>query len=113
MMVFMIGGILIGIILGMLVVRFVPQNAIGWVVIGLGAVALVFIIPGLLAILFPGDTMFSPALTIPLGVGSVVSGIGAMRKDNRTWQVWLGLGLGSVPVLFWLAFTIGEILYPH
>ena len=112
-MIFMIGGIIIGIIIGVLVVRFVPQNALGWVVVGLGAIALVFIIPGLVAILIPGDAMLSPAFTIPLGVGCVVSGIGAVRKNNRTWQVWLGLGLGSIPVLFWIAFAIGEVLYPH
>jgi len=112
-MFFIIGGIIIGVIIGVLVVRFVPQNGLGWVVFGLGAMALIFIIPGLVAILIPGDAMFSPAFTIPLGIGCVVSGIGALRKNNRTWQVWLGLGLGSIPVLFWLAFAIGEILYPH
>ena len=112
-MIFMIGGIIVGTILGVLVVRFVPQNVLGWVVVGLGALALVFIIPGLLAILIPGDAMFSPAITIPLGVACVVSGIGAVRKNYRTWQVWLGLGLSSIPVLFWIAFSIGEIIYPH
>ena len=112
-MIFMIGGIIIGIIIGVLVVRFVPQNALGWVVVGLGAMALVFIIPGLVTILIPGDTMFSPAFTIPLGVGGLVSGLGAVRKNYRTWQVWLGLGLSLIPVLFWIAFAIGEILYPH
>jgi hypothetical protein len=112
-MIFILGGTLIGILLGMLVVRFVPPNVLGWVVMGLGAVALVFIIPGLVAILIPGDAAFSPALTIPLGVGSVVSGIGAVRKNYRTWPVWLGLALGSIPLLFWIAFFIGEILYPH
>ncbi len=112
-MIFMFGGMIIGIILGVLVVRFVPQNMLGWVVIGLGTIALVFIIPGLVALLIPGDAMISPAITIPLGVGCVVSGIGALRKNYRTWQVWLGLGLGSIPILFWIVFSIGEILYPH
>ena len=112
-MIFIIGGTIFGIILGVLVVRFVPQNVLGWAVIGLGAVALVFIIPGLVAVLISGDTMFSPAFSIPLGVGCVVSGIGAVRRNCRTWQVWLGLGLGSIPVLFWMAFSIGEIFYPH
>ena len=106
-------GIIIGFIIGLLVVRFVNQNALGWVVIILGAIALVFIIPGLISILIPGDATFNPAFTIPLGVGSIVSGIGAVRKNVRTWQIWLGLGLGSIPVLFWLMFAIGELLYPH
>ena len=99
-MIFMIGGIIVGTILGVLVVRFVPENILGWVVVGLGALALVFIIPGLLAILIPGDAMFSPAITIPLGVACVVIGIGAVRKNYRTWQVWLGLGLGQFQFCF-------------
>jgi len=112
-MIYMIGGTILGIILGWLIVRFVPQNILGWVVLGLGLVALVFIIPGLVAILIPGDAMFSPVFTIPLGVCCVVSGIAALLKKFRTWQVWLGLGLGSIPVLFWIAFILGEILFPH
>jgi hypothetical protein len=110
-MIFMIGGTVVGIILGVLIVRFVPQPVLGWVVLGLGVLALLFIIPGLLAIVMPRDATFSPALTIPLGVACVVAGIGAVRKHYRTWQVWLGLALGSVPVLFWLAFVVGELLY--
>jgi hypothetical protein len=112
-MIFMIGGTIVGILLGILVVRFVPENVLGWVVVALGAVALIFIIPGLIAILIPGDAMFSPAVTIPLGVGCLVSGIGAVCKNHRTWQVWLGLGFGAIPILFWISFAIGELLYPH
>jgi len=112
-MLYMIGGIIVGITLGLLVVQFVPQNVLGWVVVGLGIVALVFIIPGLVAIVIPSDAMFSPAFTIPLAVGCVVSGISAVRKNYRTWQAWLGLGLGSIPILFWMFFSLGEILYPH
>lgn len=112
-MIFMIGGIILGVLIGVLAVRFLPQAALGWVVIGLGAIALVLIIPGLIDTPIPVDAMFSPAISIPLCVGCVVSGIGALRKRPRTWQVWLGLGLGSMPMLFWVAFSIGEILYPH
>ena len=110
---FMIGGILVGIIIGVLVVRFVPQNMLGWVVVGLGAVAFVFIIPVFVAILTHSDTTFFPVITIPLSVSCVISGIAAVRMNYRTWQVWLGLGLGSMPILFWIVFGIGEILYPH
>lgn len=112
-MVPMILGIILGIIIGLLVVRYVKVNALGWVVIGLGAMALILIIPGLVVILIPRNAMFNPVLTIPLGVSCVVSGIGAMRKNIRNWQVWLGLGLGSIPVLFWIVFAIGELIYPH
>ncbi len=112
-MIFMIGGTLVGLLLGVLVVWLVPPKVLGWSVVGLGAVALVAIALGLLAILIPSDASFSPAISIPLGVGSVVAGLGAVRKHYRTWQVWLGLGLGSIPVLFWVMFSFGEVLYPH
>jgi hypothetical protein len=112
-MIFMIGGTLVGILLGWLIVKFVPQKALGWMVLGLGALALAFITPGLVSILTSSDTAFSPVVTIPLGISCLVSGLGAVRKNERPWQVWLGLGLGAIPLLFWVAFIIGEILYPH
>ena len=112
-MFYMISGIIIGLILGVLVVQFVPHNLLGWVVLGLGIMAFAFILPVFVAILTHNDTTFSPVISIPLGVGCVISGISAVRKNYRTWQVWLGLGLGSIPVLFWITFAIGEILYPH
>ena len=112
-MIFMTGGIIVGIVIGVLIVQFVPRSVLEWLVLGLGVAALFFIIPGLVEILIPGDTMFSPAVSIPLAIGCVVCGIGAMLKSYRTWRVWLGLVLGAVPVLFWIVFAIGEILYPH
>ncbi len=112
-MIYMLGGSLVGLLLGVLVVWLAPPKVLGWSVVGLGAVALVAIAPGLLAILIPGEGSFSPAFSIPLGIGGVVAGLGAVRKHYRTWQVWVGLGLGSIPVLFWTLFAIGEILYPH
>jgi len=110
-MIFTIFGTIVGVILGLLLVRFVPLKTLGWVVLGLGAAALIFIIPGLLAILIPGDTMISPAFSIPLGVGCVVCGIGSLRKKNCTWQVWFGPGLAAIPILFWIAFGIGQLIY--
>ena len=112
-MFYMLSGIIIGIILGVLVVKFVPNNLLGWVVSGLGTVAFFFIIPIFIAILTNSDTTFLPVVSIPLSIGCVISGIGAIRKNPHTWQVWFGLGLGAIPLLFWTAFVIGEILYPH
>jgi len=109
----MIIGLTVGIILGFLIARFVPLKVLGWLVLGLGAAALVFIFPVLVSILVPGDTMFSAVFTIPLGAACVIAGIAALRKNYRKWQVWLGLGLGAIPVLFWIAFGIGELIYPH
>jgi hypothetical protein len=112
-MAFMIIGLVVGIVLGLLLVRFVPLKALGWVVLGLGAAALVFIIPVLVSIFIPNDNMFSAIFTIPLGAACVISGIGALRKNYRTWQVWLGLALGAIPIVFWIVFGIGELVYPH
>lgn len=114
-MIFMIGGTVVGIVLGALALGFLPQKFQGWVVLGLGAVALVLILPGLLAILFSieSNPMFFPAFTIPVSAACMVSGIGAVRKNYRPWQVWLGLGMGAVPVLFWILFIMGEMLYQH
>ena len=112
-MFYMLSGIIIGIVLGVLVVQFVPHNLLGWVVLGFGIVAFAFILPVFVAILTHSGTMFSSIVTIPLSIGCVVSGVGTMRKNHHTWQVWLGLGLGTIPLLFWIAFAIGELLYPH
>ena len=112
-MAFMIGGLIVGVILGLLLVRFVPLKTLGWVVLGLGAAALVFIIPVFVSIFNPNDNMFSAVFTIPLGAACVISGIGALRKNYRAWQVWLGLGLAAIPIVFWIVFAIGELVYPH
>lgn len=112
-MFYMLSGIILGIILGVFVVQFASKNVLGWVVSGLGTVAFCFIIPVFIAILTNSDTTFLPVVSIPLSIGCVISGIGAIRKDHRTWQVWFGLGLGAIPLLFWTAFVIGELLYPH
>jgi uncharacterized membrane protein YccC len=101
-MIFMTGAIIVGVVLGALIVQFVPRNVLEWSVLGLGAAALFFMIPGLVAILIPGDTMFSPAISIPLVVVCLVCGIGAVLKSYRTWRVWLGvvavLLVGILPV---------------
>jgi hypothetical protein len=112
-MFFMLSGIIIGIILGVLVVKFVPHNLLGWVVIGLGLLAFAFILPVFIAILNHSGTTFLSIVSIPLSIGCVISGIGTLRKNHHTWQVWLGLGFGIIPLLFWIAFVIGELLYPH
>lgn len=110
-MAFMIIGLIVGIILGLLFTRFVPLKALGWVVLGLGAAALAFIIPVLVSIVIPGDPKFTAVSSIPLGIACIISGIGALRKNYRTWQVWLGLGLAAIPILFWIAFGIGQLIY--
>ena len=112
-MFYMLSGIIIGIVLGVLVVQFVPHHSLGWVVIGLGLAAFVFITPVFIAMLTNSDTTFLPVVSIPLSIGCVISGVGAMRKNHHTWQGRLGLGLGTIPLLFWITFVIGELLYPH
>lgn len=110
---FMIGGTILGILFGLLTPRFVSQKTLGWLVLGLGAVALALIIPVFISILIPFDLGFFPVLTLPLGIVCLISGSGSIRNSYRPWQVLLGMGLGAIPILFWIVFGIGELLYPH
>ncbi len=112
-MIYMIGGTIVGIVLGLLVFQFVPQKSLGWAVLALGAIALTFIIPVLVSILFPFDVSFVPVLSMPFGLAGLIAGIGSALKGYRPWQVWFGLAFGAIPILFWFLFAIGELLYPH
>ena len=112
-MIFVTGATIVGVILGALIVQFVARNVLEWLVLVLGAASLFFIIPGLVAIWISGDTMLSPAVSIPLAVVCLVCGIGAVLKSYRTWRVWLGIGLAAIPSLLWIVFAIGGVRYPH
>ncbi len=112
-MFFMIGGTLLGLVLGLLLIWLVPQKALGWLVLVCGALATVFITPVLVSILFPFDVAFTPIISVPLALASLIPGLALATKHYRPWQVWLGLGLAAIPLIFWIIFAIGEILYPH
>lgn len=109
----MLIGIILGVILGLLIVRFAPRAIMDWLVAGLGLLAFIFILPVGYAIIAQTDTGFLPVASIPLSIASVIPAISAIRKQQRPWQVWAGFALGLVPLLFWIVFAVGEVIYPH
>jgi hypothetical protein len=39
--------------------------------------------------------------------------IGALVKRDRHWPTWVGLCVGALPALFWVAFMLGEVFGPR
>jgi hypothetical protein len=109
----MLIGIILGVILGVVIVRFASRKTIGWLALSLGALAFLSILPVFIAILAQTDTGFFPVVSIPLSIACVISGVDAIRKHHRPWQVWTGVALGIIPLLFWIVFAVGEVIYPH
>lgn len=102
-MIIVLFGIIVGAVLGALALRLAAQKSslLGWIVLGFGALALVSIIPTLVAIMKPLTDTFHPIFSILFGTACMVSGIGAVVTHRyRQWPIWLGLGFGGVPVLF-------------
>lgn len=112
-MFFMLIGTVLGVIIGVLIARFAPRKTIGWVVAGLGLLAFIFVLPVGYAIIAQTDPGFIPVLSIPLGIACVIPAVDAIRKNHHPWQVWTGFGLAVIPLLFWIVFGIGELIYPH
>ena len=115
-MIFVIGGTISGIVLGALALLLTSKRAalLGWLVLGFGALALLAILPSFFSIIMSADFGLNPVFSIGLGVACVIAGAGSiLLKRSRSWQVWLGLGLGLIPVLFWKVFILAEILFPH
>lgn len=112
----MISGVIVGIILGVmaLLVAGRKPSMLGWVVLVFGVLALVSILPILISVVDHTDPGISPVFSILAGTACLVAGISAVaQKRDRRWQAWLGIALGCVPVIFWLWFSVGELLYPH
>jgi hypothetical protein len=83
-------------------------TALGWCAFAFGIVALA-----------AGGLMMSrlirfniALLSIALAVASMVIAVGALVKRDRHWPTWVGLGLGAIPFLFWVAFVVGELVGP-
>lgn len=95
-----------------LVWRFSPRGSkterprpLGWVALAAGIVALVFT-----ALVFAG---VEAGFSIAGAAAAMVLVIGAIARRERHWPTWVGLGTGAAPVLFWVAFVAGELVYPH
>jgi len=83
-------------------------TALGWCAFAFGIVALV---AG--GLMLTRLIRFSIApLSIALAVASMVVVIGALVKRDRHWPTWVGLGLGAIPFLFWVAFLVAELVGP-
>lgn len=111
----MIFGSIIGIVLGVLVLLIFQRKPgfLGWTVFGLGALGCISILPALSEVInitiFTG-WLFMPGISVVAGAACIISGIGAIAaKRSLGWQVWLGLGLGAIPLLFWLAFGAASL----
>lgn len=51
--------------------------------------------------------------SITLGLVGLATGIVAISHRERSWRSWIGLVAGGLVTSFWVAFAIGEVLYPH
>lgn len=81
-----------------------------WTLLGLGAVAVLLFVVGILGMMdVPGAAI--PALAVPFA--GLVFGIGTVVRGERHWPSVLGLVLAAIPGVFWIAFAIGELAFPH
>jgi len=48
-------------------------------------------------------------LSITLAAAALVVGIGGLQRQDRHWPTWVGLAIGALPALFWVAFTLGNL----
>lgn len=105
-----------------------PASRSGWWVFWLGLVAAV------LGLFLPFITQtiatairasgLEPTLRIPIGFNTVilafvvagvtlVMGVRAVRRGERSWMTIGGMVLALLAGGFWLLFALGELLFPH
>ena len=114
--------LVLGILVGTIVVAAVGRGittqagpppkptALGWCASTFGIVALVA--AGLMMTRLAA--LHIAPISIALAVASMVVAIGALVKRDRHWPTWVGLGLGAIPFLFWVAFVVAELVgQPH
>ena len=81
----------------------------GWT-LALGTMAAVaFVATGLIQSV-PEIAFTAGLASIVLSFSAVLVGIGALRRGARGRTTWLGLALGGVPALAWIAFLVGNLL---
>lgn len=109
-------GVLLGIGIGvvvLLVARSASAKTAGaWVGVVLGLVAAALFAAGFFqreAFDFPGAAI----ITLGGSFAAAIIGIGGLVRKERIWQNWVAAILGGAPALFWIAFAIGEVLFPH
>jgi hypothetical protein len=100
-----------------------PASALGWWTFWLGILVVFWgvLLPsliGLLGRLLAGSVRIpfgfaGVLLTLILAIASLVVGIIAFRRGERSWMAVLAFA-GAVTVGgFWILFALGELLMPH
>jgi hypothetical protein len=82
-----------------------PHTKLGWWSVGL-SLLFTFLFVAVISewFHFPGMLLMSFGL-----IGGILNLSALIWKHERSWLMWLML----LPGLFAIAFTVGEILYPH
>jgi hypothetical protein len=61
----------------------------------------------------PSPGMLGVTTSLLLAGAGLVTGIRALRANERSWPVWTGMLVAGAIALFWTLFVLGEILMPH
>jgi len=100
-----------------------PASALGWWTLWLGILVVFWgvlfpsLIP-LLARLLAGPTRIpfgfnGVLLALVLAIASLVVGIMAFRRGERSWMALLAFAGAVIVGAFWVLFALGEVLVPH
>lgn len=61
----------------------------------------------------PSPGMLGVATTVLVAGAGVWVAVRELRRGARSWPVWTGLVVSGLLVVFWVAFSLGELLFPH
>lgn len=106
-----------------------PVRALGWWAMCLGLATAAWgvilpVFPGLVRRVVGEAGMSVLPIRIPLGLGSVVVevllavaafavGVLALRRGERSWTVLVAFVLALLVGGLWIAFALGEVIFPH
>lgn len=48
-------------------------------------------------------------ISIAFAFAAVLVGVGTLKRHDRHWPTWVGLGTGLAPAIAWIAFAAGNI----
>lgn len=79
----------------------------------IGVFAVLCLVLGSATVTQPGDLSFGLfLLSIAAGFAGVTLAIAGLIFRDRHWPTWVGLVISFLPVAFWLAFAIANLLSP-
>ena len=52
-------------------------------------------------------------VAILLALAGLATGITELRHHEQSWPLWAGTVISGLVALFWGAFALGEVLFPH